>query len=199
MSSIRINRVYTRSGDTGETGLLGGQRISKSDLRVESYGEVDELNSHLGLLKEQLDKPLTELIPIIELLQQELFDIGAELATAPGSSEIEIAHVSNENVERLEKWCDKYNASLKELRSFILPGGSLSVAQFHICRTVCRRAERRVIALEQTSESGNRHIVRYLNRLSDLLFVLARWCLEQQNVSAGEWIKPEDRKIPSTD
>ncbi|MCL4138921.1 UNVERIFIED_CONTAM: hypothetical protein GTU68_062483 [Idotea baltica] len=186
MTSIRINSVYTKSGDKGETGLVGGQRVSKSDLRVESFGEVDELNSQLAVLKDGLTKSLEE----------ELFDLGAELACLPSDDEIEISRTSEVQLERLEGWCDHFNKDLSELRSFIIPGGSTTSAQLHVCRTVCRRAERRVVALAQTTQSENVEIIRYLNRLSDLLFILTRWCLKVEDIDPGLWVAPNDRIVP---
>ncbi len=186
---FKINRVYTRSGDSGETGLVGGRRVSKASSRVEVYGDIDELNSFLGLAKEQLSSKLGEVRQLVEELQQQLFDLGSELATDPADAYPEMWHVSSAHVERLEKLCDKYSEGLPELESFILPGGSVPAANFHIARTVARRAERNMIRLKDVSPES----IQYINRLSDLFFVLARWALKVEGKAAPLWVKEKDR------
>jgi cob(I)alamin adenosyltransferase len=163
-------RIYTRTGDRGETGLIGGQRVPKDHRRVEAYGAVDELNAHLGVVRAQ-----TEAAPIDALLariQHRLFDLGAELATpagpTPGASSI-----SDSEIAELERAIDTHQATLTPLREFILPGGDLVASTLHVARTVCRRAERRLVTLGR-DEPVPGELLRYLNRLSDLLFVLAR-------------------------
>ena len=161
----RLSKIATRTGDDGSTGLGDGSRTAKNSLRVHAMGEVDELNSHLSvLLCEDVPAALRE-----ELLsiQHDLFDLGGELCI-PGYS-----MVTEEHVARLDGWLEKYNADLPALQEFILPGGSRAAALAHVCRTVCRRAERSVIALGH-AEALHAHPQHYLNRLSDLLFVLAR-------------------------
>lgn len=192
--SFRINRVYTRSGDQGETGLVGGERVSKSSLRVAAYGELDELNSFLGLTKERLSPETAHLREVIEFLQQELFDLGSELATPPKDEYPQMLKVQASHVERLEKLCDHFSEGLDELKSFILPGGSDAAALFHIARTVCRRAERTVVQLREAGQADPSLMVsnvslQYLNRLSDLLFILARHVLRVEGLAAPLWEK----------
>jgi cob(I)alamin adenosyltransferase len=190
MANFKINRVYTRSGDDGRTGLVGGDRVSKSDLRVEVYGTIDELNSVLGIVKEKLDLQTQELSPIIENLQQELFDLGSELATQ--TEYTGMWHVEQRHIDRLEALCDKFGEGLPELTSFILPGGSELVAFIHLARTVTRRAERSLVLLSE-SEQVRPEILKYVNRLSDLFFNLARYTLKLQNKTAPLWVKELER------
>lgn len=161
----RLTKIYTRTGDAGETGLGNGSRVAKDSLRIEAIGAVDELNSCVGvLLAEALEQPLREALIGV---QHDLFELGGELSI-PGHDRIALAHV-----ERLEQLLDHYNAALPPLKDFILPGGSRAAALSHMARTVCRRAERTVVALA-SSEALSPYCVQYLNRLSDLLFVLSR-------------------------
>jgi len=161
----RLSKIYTRTGDSGETGLGDGSRVSKDNPRVEAIGAVDELNSCVGLLlAEQLAQDLRELLTEA---QHDLFELGGELSI-PGHSRIRA-----QDVERLERALDRYNQELAPLKEFILPGGSRAGALCHLARTVCRRAERRVVTLA-SQQTLSEHCVRYLNRLSDLLFVLSR-------------------------
>ena len=169
---VRINRVYTRAGDGGETALAGGQRVPKESLRIEAYGTVDELNSAIGVaVATGLEPPLAEPFAVI---QQVLFNLGAELATPrePGE-EAAGPHVESRHVDQLEAWIDEWNDSLEPLTSFILPGGDPTAAHLHLARTVCRRAERLAFALSREEYAGE-FVAAYLNRLSDLLFVAAR-------------------------
>jgi cob(I)alamin adenosyltransferase len=162
----RLTRIYTRSGDDGSTGLAGGGRVLKDSARIEIIGDVDELNSLLGVVRALLppDDPLGG---ILDALQQHLFDLGGELAM-PGQTLLRDARV-----ERVEAWIDELNATLPPLEDFILPGGSLSAAHCHQARAVCRRAERALLRLSRV-ETVNSVALKYLNRLSDLLFVMAR-------------------------
>jgi cob(I)alamin adenosyltransferase len=163
-------RIYTRTGDTGETGLIGGRRVRKDDPRVEAYGAVDELNAQLGVARTVVrDRDLEE---VFDRLQNRLFDLGAELATPKDAPKTPSAITAAE-VKVLEGVIDLYQETLPPLRAFILPVGNGLAAALHVSRTVCRRAERRVVALHRT-EPVNPEALRYLNRLSDLLFVLAR-------------------------
>jgi cob(I)alamin adenosyltransferase len=165
---MRITRVYTKTGDAGQTSLVSGDRVSKADLRVSAYGDVDELNSVLGVTRTfPLDAELNELLG---RLQNELFTVGADLATPSGTP---VPRVEEEMVTGLEEVIDKYLEELEPLREFILPGGSQAGAMLHLARTVARRAERVVVALAEREEI-NAAALHYLNRLSDLLFVLAR-------------------------
>jgi cob(I)alamin adenosyltransferase len=177
---LAINRVYTRTGDQGETGLAGGQRVPKDGLRIEAYGTVDELNAFLGLARASAaeiagHKPrLAILAAIILRVQHELFNLGSILATLPEDVHPKQARVTDAEVAQLEAEIDRMNEDLPPLRSFVLPGGSRLDAELHVCRTVCRRAERGCVALGR-SESIPPEAVRYLNRLSDALFVWSRW------------------------
>lgn len=190
--SIKINRVYTRSGDKGETALVGGKRVKKNDLRVECYGNIDELNSVLGMVKEKLNSKTSEIESLILNIQQELFDLGSELATASDFSYPEMWKASEAHTTKLEKLCDKYGDGLPELDSFILPGGSELSAFLHLARTVCRRAERSSVALHE-KEKININAITYLNRLSDLLFVLSRWVLAKEGKTTCIWVKEKYR------
>lgn len=173
-------RIYTRTGDAGDTGLFGGGRVSKDDPRVEAYGTVDEANSALGLLAAQLDD---ELASAVRSMQHALFDIGAELATPqPGR----VTAVTPEQVAALEHLIDRWDDALPPLRQFILPGGSAASAAAHLARAVVRRAERRTVTLARTA-AINPEILRYLNRLSDCLFVLARLLNHRRGVADVAW------------
>ncbi|HET9528901.1 MAG TPA: cob(I)yrinic acid a,c-diamide adenosyltransferase [Blastocatellia bacterium] len=165
---MRISRVYTRTGDGGETSLVGGARVSKSSLRVEAYGEVDELNSVLGFCRSLLEDP--EIDDVLGLIQNDLFTLGADLASP---SDIEVPRISEAFIKTLEGYSDRFLSELEPLKEFILPGGSQSGASLHLARTVARRAERRVVQLGG-AEDINPETIIYLNRLSDLLFILAR-------------------------
>lgn len=165
-------RIYTRTGDRGETGLIGGRRVPKDHPRVEAYGAVDELNAQLGIVRTLLSD--TAVASLLDGIQHRLFDLGAELATPSGALSRRAAAVTTAHVRALEEAIDRYQALLPPLRAFILPGGTPLAAAFHAARTTSRRAERRTVTLAR-KESVNAEILRYLNRLSDLLFVLARW------------------------
>ena len=173
---VTLNRIYTRTGDAGSTRLATGATVSKSDRRVEAYGAVDETNACLGLARVHT-RGTGELDAILARLQNELFDLGADLATpaaadeAPGSR----LRILGSQVERLEREIDALNAELPELTSFILPGGGAAAAALHLARTVCRRAEREAVRLVEAGEPVSDPAMRYLNRLSDLLFVAARY------------------------
>lgn len=165
-------KIYTKTGDQGKTSLFGGRRISKDDLRIEAYGTVDELNSHLGLLCSM--NLLPDLKIKLQKIQSYLFVIGANLAADPENISLKSPDLSDEQTQFLESEIDAMESHLTPLRFFILPGGDPMCAQAHLCRTVCRRAERRIVALSQI-ESVHDHILIYLNRLSDYFFVLARY------------------------
>ncbi len=164
-------KIYTKTGDKGSTSLLGGTRVSKNHIRIESYGEVDELNSFIGLLRDQ-DIQEDAKNFLLEV-QDRLFTIGSSLASDPGKSKVKIPELSQEDIDLLEKEIDKMNEVLPEMRSFVLPGGHTFVSFCHIARCVCRRAERHVVRLAQ-NEEVNELVIIYLNRLSDYLFVLSR-------------------------
>jgi cob(I)alamin adenosyltransferase len=168
---VRLTRIYTRAGDAGETSLGDGSRVRKDDLRIEAYGAVDELNSVLGLvLAGELP---AEFRPWLEQVQNDLFDVGADLSVPLEDEKRERLRVTSGQVERLEELCDLVNEGLEPLKSFVLPGGSEAAARLHVARAVCRRAERRSVALAE-QQSANPTALAYLNRLSDLLYILAR-------------------------
>jgi cob(I)alamin adenosyltransferase len=162
-------KIYTKTGDAGETGLFGGGRVPKDDPRVQAYGDVDELNAWIGLVI-AIHQPEFE-ASVLESIQRDLFTIGAELAT-PNPDKVR-SPLDAETVAALERVIDSYDAQLKPLKNFILPGGNPKAAALHVARTVCRRAERAVVTLAR-AHTVNPLIIHYLNRLSDLLFVLAR-------------------------
>ncbi len=164
-------KIYTKTGDKGETGLFGGSRVPKSHLRIETYGTVDELNSFLGLLRDSIMEE-DELRTVLKNIQEDLFTIGAILATDP-SKDMKTMELKEDAVEMLEKKIDEWEAQLPALKNFILPGGHPLVSFAHIARCVCRRTERLAVALNM-EEPVEPHILTYLNRLSDFLFVLAR-------------------------
>jgi cob(I)alamin adenosyltransferase len=167
--TVNLTRIYTRHGDRGETHLGDMSRVSKTHPRIEAYGTVDELNAHLGVALTAAGMP-ERYVPWLQHVQNDLFDVGADIAVPHGGDKARL-RVSAEQTTWLEERCDEVNATLPALRSFVIPGGSPAAAQLHVCRTVCRRAERAAIACG--AELGE-EVVRYLNRLSDLLFILSR-------------------------
>jgi cob(I)alamin adenosyltransferase len=167
---VRLDRIYTRGGDRGETSLGDGSRVSKTDPRIEAYGTVDELNSAIGFALAGDLPPASR--PRLERIQNDLFDLGADLSV-PFTDEKERLRITQAQVDRLEELCDRANEGLEPLRSFVLPGGTDGAARLHLARTVCRRAERLAVGLAAL-DSVNPLAIAYLNRLSDLLFILAR-------------------------
>src|SRR3989440_5934005 len=174
---VRLTRIYTRGGDAGETSLGGGSRVPKTDPRIEAVGEVDELNSLVGWSRAMDGAPM-----VLARIQNELFDLGADLATPPSAAG-ERLRMPEELVDRLEAECDAANAELEPLKSFVLPGGTELAARLFVARAVCRRAERAVLAVPDT----NPLVAIYLNRLSDLLFVLARSANAEAGVDGPPW------------
>jgi len=176
--NIRINKVYTRSGDAGKTRLVGGKERFKDDARVEAYGSVDELNAQIGLcrelIKETGDEKFHSLIKVLKIVQNELFNLGTQLAVVAGDDANNLPQLSSDATSKLETEIDNANEFLSELTSFVLPGGSAINAQFHIARNVCRRAERRTVTLSKIEKLDPVNL-KYLNRLSDALFVWSRW------------------------
>jgi cob(I)alamin adenosyltransferase len=169
--TVNLTRIYTRLGDDGETHLGDMSRVSKNDPRIEAYGTVDELNAHVGVALTLPDLP-QPFAPWLTRIQNDLFDVGADLCVPlDPKGRQERLRVRPEQTAWLESLCDEVNADLAPLKSFVLPGGTPAAAQLHVCRTVCRRAERRTIAC---GDAVDRECVRYLNRLSDLLFILSR-------------------------
>ena len=178
-------KIYTRTGDRGETGLFDGTRVSKSDPRVDAYGEVDETNAWLGLVGAAgLDAEMTQMV---ETIQRDLFAVGARLADPSQriAERVTKAAVRPDAIAQLEQWIDSLEAQLPPLRRFILAGGSPAGAALHVARTVCRRAERRVVSLGE--DAVEPEVVAYLNRLSDLLFVMARAANNRAGAAESEW------------
>jgi len=165
--TVNLTRIYTRLGDDGETHLGDMSRVPKTHPRIEAYGTVDELNAHLGVYRSLPGAPYADWIGRV---QNDLFDVGADISVPHGGDRTRL-RLRPEQTTWLEARCDEVNATLEPLRSFVLPGGTPAAAQLHVCRTVCRRAERRTI---DCGDEVNRECVRYLNRLSDLLFILSR-------------------------
>ena len=177
-------KIYTKTGDKGETSLIGGTRVPKHHLRIESYGTVDELNSYIGLIRDQeIDLHYKEVL--IEI-QDRLFTIGSSLASDPEKSNMKIPDLKEEDVLLLEREMDKMDESLPEMKSFVLPGGHTTVSYCHIARCVCRRAERMTIHLSETSFVADL-VIKYLNRLSDYLFVLSRKLSKDLNAAEIPW------------
>ena len=188
---MRLTRIYTKTGDKGETGLVGGVRVPKDSDRIEAYGTVDELNSILGIVrsffKEISDRELFQKIdPRFYKIQNIIFVVGADLATAPGKTYPNRVIVQDKQVTELEHWIDEWQEELKPLPEFILPGGGKIASFLHQARTVCRRAERITIHLSR-KEEVRPEVIRYLNRLSDALFVLARWLSQKLGEEESLW------------
>lgn len=211
-------KIYTRTGDSGTTGLFGGPRVAKDDHRIEAYGTVDELNASLGLVRSTLaadasmraaNAPddsgnatdagsvsvadrLGRLDDHLQTVQHELFSIGAELAS-PDPDEFQLRVIGQAHIDRLESWIDEAESDLTPLKQFILPGGTSLAAHLHLARAICRRAERRVITLADSVESEapiGQPVIVYLNRLSDYLFVASRWANWMLGQTDHPWIKP---------
>lgn len=188
-------KIYTKTGDKGETSLYGGTRVSKAAARVESYGTLDELNAFIGLAKAEIsdEKVLNQL----QKIQFDLFTVGSEAATptdkmflANGKSRLDLL-ISEEEITELERWMDDFDAELEPLKFFILPSGGKAAATIHVCRTVCRRAERSMVFLRETEEVRP-ELIKYLNRLSDYLFVLARYISKISGEKEDFW-NPSER------
>ncbi len=178
-------KIYTRTGDNGTTGLFGGPRVLKDDLRIEAYGTVDELNACLGMVR--ASNPGSPVNDQLLEIQNALFAVGAELAS-PDPVAMNTRLLTDASIENLEKWIDDLEGQLPPLKQFILPGGSLAASQLHLARSVCRRAERRVVTLAQSPEANvSDNVVRYLNRLSDLLFVQSRFVNQQTGHGDLPW------------
>jgi len=177
-------KIYTRTGDTGMTALFGGKRVSKAELRIDAYGTVDELNSWVGMLRDQeVNKSRHE--ELIEI-QDRLFTVGSMLATEPGNMKVKVPQLTDSDTVYLESRIDAMDARLEPMKSFVLPGGHPSVSYGHVARTVCRRAERLIIALD-TQEKVEPRILQYMNRLSDYLFVLCRIMTLELKVIETPW------------
>lgn len=185
---MRIDKVYTKGGDRGQTSLIGGDRVSKAAPRIEAYGTVDEINATLGLVRTALETSAAgdHLIPIIHRVQNELFNLGAELATPDPERRAKLPRVEVRHIEQLERDIDELNDALPALKSFVLPGGGAASAAFHLARTVCRRGERLIVALGETEDLGELPVT-YLNRLSDALFVFGRWAAMKDGRAEPLW------------
>ncbi len=181
-------KIYTRTGDAGSTGLFGGPRVSKDDDRIEAYGTVDELNAQLGVIRASgipadIDQQLAT-------IQSELFSIGAELAT-PDPDQHHLRTIDQSHIESLEKWIDAHETTLTPLKNFVLPTGTMGACQMHVARSVCRRAERRVVTLARRHEAAvSEELMIYLNRLSDFLFVLSRVANQRAGIADAPWQSP---------
>lgn len=185
---IALNRIYTRQGDGGQTRLAGGQQLAKDSARIECYGTVDELNACVGVarISAAADPKLADLAATLGRVQHELFNLGSMLATLPEDLHPKQARITASETAALEREIDQANSELKPLRSFVLPGGTRISAELHVCRTVCRRAERRLVTLAAETEVP-REALRYLNRLSDALFVWSRWVNHRLGIAEVLW------------
>lgn len=177
-------KIYTKTGDKGQTSLLGGKRLPKNDIRIEAYGSVDELNCFIGVLRDSYNENSVNNL-LIEI-QDRLFTIGSTLAAAGDMSKFKIPHINENDILILENSIDAMNNELEPMRSFILPGGCLPASHAHVCRTVCRRAERRCVELSNNEEVPE-IIVKYLNRLSDYFFVLSRFISKKMGFVDTPW------------
>jgi cob(I)alamin adenosyltransferase len=188
--AIHIHRVYTKTGDQGETGLVGGKRVAKDSPRIEAYGTVDELNSIVGLTRVFNQEVEADEVRVVDgylkQIQNELFDLGSELATPPESFVEGMPRVGPEQVRRMEEIMDRYQKELQPLKSFVLPGGGRVSSLLHQCRTVCRRTERLVLRFSRSEEVGPWPLI-YLNRLSDFFFVLSRWVAQRWGEEEFLW------------
>lgn len=186
-------KIYTKTGDEGETGLYGSDRVGKDHPRVEAYGTVDEANTAIGLARAALLGAHADMQADLEYLQNALFDLGADLATrAGGPNEKNLARLDGQDVEKLETLIDRYQEEAPQFTGFVHPGGHLAAAALHLARTIARRAERRVVELMR-HEEVNPEALRYLNRLSDLLFTLARVVNKREGFSEGKWLVKKRR------
>ncbi len=189
---VRITRVYTRTGDKGETALVGGKRVPKDSPRIEAYGTIDELNSIVGLARVFNEERLQEseahrfLDEVLRKIQDELFDLGSELASPDDFSYEGMYRLTEAEVKRIEETIDECQKELEPLKSFILPGGGRIGAYLHQCRTVCRRAERQILRLSRVEKVSD-SILKYVNRLSDLFFVLSRWIAKRSGEREYLW------------
>lgn len=177
-------KIYTKTGDKGQTSLIGGSRVPKYHLRIESYGTIDELNSYIGLIRDQNIDP--QIIAVLKEVQDRLFTIGSVLASDPEKSKMKVPDLTSKDIELLEQEIDRMNEVLPELRKFILPGGNNAISFCHIARCVCRKAERITVQLAEESVVDS-EILKYLNRLSDYLFVVARMIGFNEGITENEW------------
>lgn len=183
---LALNRIYTKTGDQGETHLAGGQRVPKDSPRIECYGTVDELNAFVGMAAVSAAESAPALVPILRRVQHELFNLGSILATRPADVHPKQARITDAEVRQLEIEIDRMNEELVPLRSFVLPGGTRLNTELHACRTICRRAERLAVSLGR-QEAIPPQTIQYLNRLSDAFFVWSRWVNHQLGVEEVLW------------
>ena len=191
---VRLNRIYTKAGDGGDTRLVGGQKVRKDALRIEAYGTIDELSACIGIARTELTVPgapaeADALAKVLARVQNELFNLGSDLATMPADRHPKQPVIEARHVEALEREIDGWNETLPELRSFVLPGGGMVAAYLHLARTVCRRAERHIVRLRDAEPIGE-HALVYVNRLSDALFVMSRHAARLYGESEPLW-EPE--------
>jgi len=186
-----MKKIYTRTGDDGTTSLFGGERVAKGNARIEAYGTVDEVNSFVGMARAHLtDEPGADrLDPVLAEVQEDLFVLGADLATPTDANPV-VPRIQEHHAETVEAWIDEFDAELPALKNFILPGGMPAAATLHTARTVCRRAERLIVRASASTPINDQAVV-YLNRLSDLFFVLARWANRQSGVREDVWTADE--------
>ena len=184
-------KIYTKTGDKGETGLFGGDRVTKDAPRIEAYGAVDELNSLIGIIRAL--RPSKRIDDALRTIQNDLFVLGADLATGKANKRSLIPRISRSHIASVEKTIDSFQLSLRPLKVFILPGGTVAASHLHYARTVCRRAERSTVRLSR-SEEINENALVYLNRLSDLLFVLARYANHTGKKKETEWKSPFSKR-----
>lgn len=182
-------KIYTRTGDEGTTSLFGGKRVSKSELRINTYGTTDELNAWIGVLRDQ--EVNTNRLDFLIQIQDRLFTIGSILATEPGNTKVKIPSLKEGDITQLENEIDTMDKALPPMRHFVLPGGHPAVSFGHVARTVCRRAERMVIELHHT-EPVNPDVIKYLNRLSDYLFMLCRMMAHESGITETPWLPQAD-------
>lgn len=180
-------KIYTKTGDSGQTAFFGGERVSKSNIRIDAYGTIDELNCYIGLALTEVSAP--DIRKVLERIQNQLFVTGSDLATPDNekNKKLNITRTPESFIKQAEADIDFFNDQLDDLKNFILPGGSKSAVYLHICRTVARRAERKVVALNEQVKIGN-NIIIFLNRLSDLFFVLSRFENKVSNIPDTKWI-----------
>jgi cob(I)alamin adenosyltransferase len=179
-------KIYTKTGDKGKTSLIGGTKVLKSHLRINSYGTIDELNAHIGLLNDMQQLP--EVSVVLREVQDRLFTVGSSLACDPEKEPgFKIPDLRESDVEYLEKEIDRMNEQLEPMRFFVLPGGHVTVSQAHVARCVCRRAERACVDLRESGEFVDDLVIKYINRLSDYLFVLSRYIAKREGVTEIPW------------
>lgn len=177
-------KIYTKTGDGGETSLSGGERVKKNSDRIAAYGSVDELNAFIGYAAVESNNAVID--AYLEFIQNDLFILGSDLATPLSKVNVKLARIEVKHIKRLEEGIDSLEQELPQIRAFILPGGTELAARLHLCRTICRRAERAIVGLQETT-SINDEDVLYINRLSDFLFVLARYANKLEDVSDIPW------------